>query len=189
MYVNGFRQGTTPAKTTQFGDTGVLNIGRYQPTPGQFFTGYITNVRFVYGTPAVYTGNPYSAPPYTTPLTAITNTTLLLLQTTLIKDNSANNVTVTNTNVILSTYTNPYTMMDIPVLLTGQTSRDVTSTTGFRDSSMYNATLTSGSLSNASYQPGVGPFGITPTLLLGQSSTTRDNSFIFWNLVQRSLYI
>ena len=176
MYVNGFRQGTTPAKTTQFGDTGVLNIGRYQPTPGQFFTGYITNVRFVYGTPAVYTGNPYSAPPYITPLTAITNTTLLLLQTTLIKDNSTNNVTVTNTNVILSTYTNPYTMMDIPVLLTGQTSRDVTSTTGFRDSSMYNATLTSGSLSNASYQPGVSPFGITPTLLLGQSSTTRDNS-------------
>jgi hypothetical protein len=174
MYVNGYRQGTTVAKATQFGTGGTLNIGRYLPSGNAYFTGYITNVRFVYGT-ALYTGT-YSTPPYTTPLTAVTNTTLLLLQTTLTKDNSTNNVTVTNTGVLLSTYTNPYTMMKLPVLLTGQNSRDVTSTTGFRDNSMYNATLTSGALANASHQPAVSPFGIAPTLLLAQSSRGRDSS-------------
>jgi hypothetical protein len=174
LYVNGYRQTSTLTKATTFADTGVLNIGRYLPSVNQYFSGYITNVRFVYGT-ALYTGT-YSTPPYTTPLTAITNTTLLLLQTTLVKDNSTNNVTVTNNNVILSTYTNPYTMMKLPVLLTGQNSRDVTSTTGFRDNSMYNATLTSGALAYASHQPAVSPFGIAPTLLLAQSSRGRDSS-------------
>ena len=175
MYVNGFRQATTLSKATQFGEGSAnnMNFGRYLPTPGQYYTGYMTNVRFVYGT-AVYIGS-YFTPPYTTPLTAITNTVLLLMQTTTTKDNSVTNASLLSTT-ILSTYTNPYTMMQLPVLLTGQNSRDVTSTTGFRDNSMYNATLTSGSLSYASHQPTISPFGVTPTLLIGQSSLTGDNS-------------
>ena len=175
LFVNGRRQSTTLSKATQFGDTGILNIGRYQPSPGQYFTGYITNVRFVYGTPAVYTGT-YSAPNISTPLSAITNTTLLLLQTTLTKDNSTNNVTITNTGVILSTYTNPYTMMKMPVLLTGQNSRDVTSLTGIRDNSMHSSVMTSVALLSQNYMAAVSPFGITPTILVGQRALNRDNS-------------
>jgi hypothetical protein len=176
LFVNGVRQGSGFNKTTQFGDTGVLNIGRYQPSANQYFNGYITNVRFVYGS-FLYSGHiAYNPVPLTAPLTAITGTTLLLLQSTLTKDNSTNNVTVTNTGVILSTYTNPYSLMQLPVLLTGQNIRDVTSTTGFMDNSRYNETLTSGNLSYATYQNTVSPFGITPALLLAQSGTTRDNS-------------
>jgi hypothetical protein len=185
LFVNGQRQTTTLSKATQFGDTGVLNIGRYQPTPGQYFTGYITNIRFVYGTPAVYTGT-YITPPYSTPLTAITNTTLLLLQTTLTKDNSTNNVTITNTGTILSTYTNPYTMMKLPTLLTAQYSKDLASTTGIRDNSMYNGVVTINSTAITNYISTVSPFGITPTLLLGQSSLTRDNSINNYQVVPNS---
>ena len=176
MFINGIKQASTFNKTTQFGDTGVLNVGRYQPTPGQYFTGYITNLRFVYGY-GLYSGTSiYFVPNYSTPLTAITGTTLLLLQSTLTKDNSTNNVTVTNNNVILSTYTNPYTMLRLPALLTAQNSRDATITTGFRDNSMYNGTLTSGSLSYASHQPTVSPFGVTPAILFAQTTATNDNS-------------
>jgi hypothetical protein len=179
MYVNGYKQATTLSKVTVFGGTDTLNVGRYQPITGSYFAGYITNVRFVYGSSSIYLGNPgtplYTTPPYSAPLTAITNTTLLLLQSTLTKDNSTNNVTVTNTGVVLSTFTNPYTMMKLPVVLTAQTTRDVASAS-FKDSSIYNATFTSGSLLYASYQPTVSPFGVAPVFLLGQSSLTRDNS-------------
>ena len=184
LYVNGVQQSTTLSKATQFGDTGTLNIGRYQVSGNQYFSGYITNVRFVYGS-NVYSGS-YFTPPYSTPLTAITNTTLLLLQTTLTKDNSTNNVTITNTNTVLSTYTNPYTMMKLPVLLTGQSSRDNTSTTGIRDNSAYNSTVTSNTLNFASYQSAVSPFGVTPTLLLGQNSLTRDDSINNYTLTPSS---
>jgi len=183
MYVNGVRQVTTLSKATQFGDTGVLNIGRYQPTPGQYFTGYITNLRYVYGT-AVYTGS-YVTTPYTTPLTAITNTTLLLAQTTITKDNSTNNVTITNNNAILSTYTNPYTMLQLPIVLTGQSG-----TTGVaRDNSMYVATITNAAIAYTSYIATVSPYGITPTLLLAQSTNSlyNDNSINNYTLSPSSL--
>jgi Concanavalin A-like lectin/glucanases superfamily len=174
MYINGYRQTATLSKTTQFGDVGVLNVGRYSPTSTAYFSGYITNIRFVYGT-ALYTGL-YNTPPYTAPLTAVTNTTLLLLQTTLTKDNSTNNVTVTNTGVVLSTYTNPYTMMQLPVALTAQNSRDPTSATGFRDNSMYSPVITNNAQTYVAYQRTVSPFGVTPAALYAQSSMWNDSS-------------
>jgi hypothetical protein len=71
-YVNGTSVGTTAYSGTA-GNTGGFGIGAGR-AGGAPFTGYISNARAVQGT-AVYTAN--FTPP-TTPLTAITNTSLLL---------------------------------------------------------------------------------------------------------------
>lgn len=58
-----------------------------------FLTGYISNLRIIKGT-AVYTSN---FTPSTTPLTAITNTSLLTCQSNRFKDNSSNAFAITAT--------------------------------------------------------------------------------------------
>lgn len=68
----------------------IVNIGRYGGN-SFFYTGYMSNIRLVKGT-AVYTSN---FTPSTTPLTAITNTSLLTCQSNRFKDNSSNNFTIT----------------------------------------------------------------------------------------------
>jgi alpha-tubulin suppressor-like RCC1 family protein/two-component sensor histidine kinase len=98
MYVNGYQQSTTATLSTQFGDTDTLDIGRYQPSSSQYYTGYISNIRYVYGT-ALYTNN-FTVP--SSPLTAISNTTLLICQNTTVIDNSTNNVTITNTGSVIT---------------------------------------------------------------------------------------
>jgi hypothetical protein len=74
VYVDGVADATTATNSTSF--TGAYNIGRelYNAAPGILMLGYISNLRTVTGT-AVYTAN--FTPP-TAPLTAITNTSLLL---------------------------------------------------------------------------------------------------------------
>jgi len=75
LYVNGTSIYTSTALSTSALMTGTYNlVGRIDPTNLQYFTGYVSNLRLVKGT-AVYTAN--FTPP-TTPLTAITNTSLLL---------------------------------------------------------------------------------------------------------------
>lgn len=88
-YVNGTSVGTTAYSGTA-GNTGGFGIGAGR-TGGAPFTGYISNARAVQGT-AVYSAN---FTPSTTPLTAITNTSLLCLQDNRFKDNSTNNFTIT----------------------------------------------------------------------------------------------
>lgn len=67
-------------------------IGRRWDIAGNdYFTGYISNLRFVNGT-AVYTS---AFTPPTTPLTAITNTVLLTCQSNRFRDASTNNLTIT----------------------------------------------------------------------------------------------
>jgi hypothetical protein len=67
-----------------------LFIGKDQ-VGGQRFTGYLSNFRIVKGT-ALYT-TPFTPP--TTPLTAITNTSILTCQSNRFIDNSTNNFTLT----------------------------------------------------------------------------------------------
>jgi len=86
FFINGVLCSTT---TTSFSlpasSTNTVGIGANGNTEG--FTGYISNARIVKGS-AVYTS---SFTPSTTPLTAITNTSLLTCQNNTFKDNSTAN--------------------------------------------------------------------------------------------------
>ncbi len=75
LYLNGIAAtgGSTTNSVTLFNTTNVLTVGATSLNTQNFF-GYISNLRVVKGT-AVYTAN---FQPSTTPLTAITNTSLLL---------------------------------------------------------------------------------------------------------------
>jgi len=98
VYVNGqnIQSGTN---NSAFGQNALLTIGRYGGG-GYEFPGYISNYRYVNGT-AVYTSN--FTPP-TAPLTAITNTNLLLNFTNAgIVDNAEMNVLETVGNAQIST--------------------------------------------------------------------------------------
>lgn len=72
LYVNGISVGST-STSFNFTDTDSLLVG-YQSAFGIYFNGYVSNARIVKGT-AVYTANFI---PSTTPLTAISNTSILL---------------------------------------------------------------------------------------------------------------
>jgi hypothetical protein len=87
LFYNGVQQATTTNSTnfpTQSGYVG--NDGG-----GAAFTGYISNLRIVKGT-AVYTS---AFTPSTTPLTAISGTSLLTCQSNRFIDNSTNNFAIT----------------------------------------------------------------------------------------------
>jgi len=87
LFYNGVQQATTTNSTnfpTQSGYVG--NDGG-----GSAFTGYISNLRIVKGT-AVYTS---AFTPSTTPLTAISGTSLLTCQSNRFIDNSTNNFAIT----------------------------------------------------------------------------------------------
>jgi hypothetical protein len=73
VFINGTQVGTTQTITNDITNTSTLSIGASNDATS-LVTGYVSNVRIVKGS-AVYTGN--FTPP-TAPLTAITNTSLLL---------------------------------------------------------------------------------------------------------------
>lgn len=95
FFANGSAVGSVTSANFGSGATGTLFIGTYFDNTngdGSWFNGIISNLRFVQGT-ALYTGSTYTVP--TTPLTAITNTRLLLCQSNRFIDNSPNAVTLT----------------------------------------------------------------------------------------------
>ena len=107
MWVDGTQAGSTySAATLDFGTSMAMNImGDHGVGTGDG-SGNLTNVRVVKGV-AVYTG---TFTPPTSPLTAITNTQLLLNVTdsgTLVTDSSINNLTVTNTGSATYSSTTP----------------------------------------------------------------------------------
>ena len=93
LYVNGAEDATTASNSTAF--TGIAQIGRelYTGASGNFFLGYISNLRI--NTTAVYTG---AFTPSTTPLTAISGTALLTCQSNRFIDNSSSPLTITANN-------------------------------------------------------------------------------------------
>jgi len=89
LYVNGVSVASNAGGTIRAG-TSALSFGGRQD--GAYYgTGYLSNARLVKGT-ALYTG---SFTPSTTPLTAITNTSLLTCQSNRFIDNSSNAFTIT----------------------------------------------------------------------------------------------
>jgi hypothetical protein len=91
IYVNGVSRATTTNASSLYDATNSFTIGAESNTQSQYFTGYISNARVVKGT-AVYTS---AFTPSTTPLTAITNTSLLTCADNRFIDDSTNNFTIT----------------------------------------------------------------------------------------------
>jgi len=92
IYVNGTSVGTTTSATAMTYAANTLNIGfMRQSNLLNYWNGYISNFRLVNGT-AAYTSN--FTPP-TSPLTAISNTSLLTCQSSTFIDNSTNRFTIT----------------------------------------------------------------------------------------------
>ena len=90
MYFNGTSVGSVTDSTTMTNT--YCGIGAVNDAPSTYyFNGYISNSRVVIGS-AVYTS---SFTPPTVPLTAITNTKLLICQSNRFIDNSSNNFTLT----------------------------------------------------------------------------------------------
>jgi hypothetical protein len=90
VFLNGTQVGATFSDSTSLATGGVSIASRFN-APTQVFPGYISNFRVVKGT-AVYTAN---FTPSTTPLTAITNTSLLTCQSNRFIDNSTNAFAIT----------------------------------------------------------------------------------------------
>lgn len=99
IYVDGVSKASGTVTATFLNSTASVMVGNQAATGlGQTFTGYISNARVVKGT-AVYTS---AFTPPTTPLTAITNTSLLTCQSNRFRDASTNNFAITvngNTSV------------------------------------------------------------------------------------------
>jgi hypothetical protein len=107
VYRNGTQIGSTYADTNNINDSSsTLSVGREISAFDTYFPGYISNFRIVKGT-GVYTGN-FATP--TKPLTAVTNTVLLLsMGATPFIDTSTNTSAVTVTNVGTVTTNNAFT--------------------------------------------------------------------------------
>ena len=92
MFLNGVQEGSTYTDANNYAASRAV-VGSNAATAGNYLVGYVSNVRLVNGT-GVYTT---AFTPSTTPLTAITNTSLLTCQSSYFKDNSSNNFTLTAT--------------------------------------------------------------------------------------------
>ena len=106
MYINGVQSGTVNfAALTIANSTNVLGIGSGGSYTGALPTGYISNFRLVNGTCLYPSGTTFTPP--TAPLTAVTNTALLLgMSNGAIYDNTMlNNLeTVGNSQISTSTF-------------------------------------------------------------------------------------
>ena len=108
LFANGVQSGSaTNSSNITTGSTLGISIGRWAEIGDtNYITGYVSNFRVVKGS-AVYTSN---FTPSTTPLTAITGTSLLTCQSATFIDNSTNNFAVTAAGNSQPTFFNPFTV-------------------------------------------------------------------------------
>lgn len=102
IFLNGVEDATSANYTNTIFQTNA-RIGYYPNTPLDYFNGYISNLRVL--NTALYTGA-FTAP--TSPLTAVSGTTLLTCQSTRLIDNSTNAYVLTVTGEVKPTRTNPF---------------------------------------------------------------------------------
>lgn len=86
LFLNGVQEGSTYSDTNNYAASRVV-LASQGSSATSFLQGYLSNVRLVKGT-ALYTSN---FTPSTTPLTAISGTSLLACQSNRFRDNSSNN--------------------------------------------------------------------------------------------------
>lgn len=99
FYINGLASGTA-TDIVNYSTNGAIQVGTTNNTTTYCLTGYLSNLRVVKST-AVYTSN---FTPSTLPLTAITNTSLLLkLDNASIIDSTTKNIAILNANTATST--------------------------------------------------------------------------------------
>jgi len=101
-FVNGVQVDTFTSSASIYQSANQFTIARAQSA--QYYNGSLSNVRVVKGT-ALYTAN---FTPSVAPLTAVTNTQLLTLQSSTIVDNSSNALTITNSGSVTSTASTPW---------------------------------------------------------------------------------
>ena len=183
-FIDGVQSGSGTNGSTIGSTTNTLFIGVRGADLQHPWAGYISNFRIVKGT-AVYTSN---FTPSTSPLTAITNTSLLTCQSNRFKDNSTNNFAITRNGDVKVTSFSPFKP-------TGLYSTATNGGSGYFDGS--GDYLTS---SGSQFTFGTGNFTIEmwvyPTALpssdLGFFVDTRpsgtNNGFALW-MVQTSGYL
>jgi hypothetical protein len=92
LFLNGVQEGSTYSDSNNYAASRVL-LASQADTAANFLQGYLSNVRLVKGT-ALYTS---TFTPSTTPLTAVSGTSLLTCQSNRFIDNSSNNFAITAT--------------------------------------------------------------------------------------------
>jgi hypothetical protein len=124
FYLNGVKQGASKTDNNNYANpTADIIIGQ-TGNNGPSFPGYISNFRVVKGT-AVYTA---AFTPSTTPLTAISGTSLLTCQDNRFKDNSSNNFAISPG---ASNFVQPFS----PFLPTAEYDASVNGGSGYFDGS------------------------------------------------------
>jgi hypothetical protein len=108
LYLNGSSVISFTAATIASPAAQISYIGALTGSTA-FMLGHISNFRVVNGT-AVYTG---AFTPPTSPLTAITNTTLLTCQSNRLIDNSTNNFTLTKAGDVIVSNFSPFSPTDV----------------------------------------------------------------------------
>ena len=184
FFLNGVQQGSTQTLNATFWDsTEVLTIGRFGTGGGSQFDGYLSDLRFVIGSP-VYTSN--FTPP-TAPLTAITNTRFLCNFTNAgIIDNTGKNVLETVGNAQIDTAVKKFGTGSLEFdgtgdyLLLGASTPDLLLGTGpFTLEFWFNTTSSTRYATFTSNETGTFPVGDGFTILINNASSTSGDIAIY----------
>jgi hypothetical protein len=107
VWLNGTSIGSVSSPASTQNDGGALRLGDYNGTAAAAFAGYQSNFRIVKGS-VVYNPSSTSITVPTSPLTAVTDTTLLICQSNRFRDASVSNLTVSPINGVAITPFSPF---------------------------------------------------------------------------------